>query len=314
MIKVQDIVYVAYAAPDLHRMAAFMEDFGLVRVEPSSDRLYMRGVGDYPYIFTCEQGEPGFVAVGLLVGSAGQLAEAASLPGASAVEAMDGPARGQRVRIAAPDGFRIDLLHGVDRVAPLALRDPLLINAAFDKPRIGDLQRMDHEPARVVRTGHCVLKFNDGPAAAEWFGSTLGMLVTDRLHVPGEPDRMLGTFMRCDRADKPADHHTIFVLNAPGDVNVHHVSFEVQDPDAVHVGHDWLKERGWKASWGVGRHLLGSQVFDYWRSPWGYLFEHYADGDVLTSTAIAGDYPATHENLAQWGPPLDPQFFESVSL
>lgn len=314
MIKVQDIVYVAYAAPDLDRMAAFLEDFGFAAVARSPERLYVRGVGDYPYVCVCERGDPGFVAVGLLVGSAEELSHAASLPGASAIEAIDGPGGGHRVRLAAPDGYRIDLLHGFAWVDRLAIRDPLRINAAFTKARVGELQRPDHEPARVVRTGHCVLKFNDGEAAAKWFETTLGMLVTDRLHIPGEPGKMLGTFMRCDRGGEPADHHTIFVLNAPGDVNVHHVSFEVQDPDAVHIGHDWLAEKGWTASWGVGRHLLGSQVFDYWRSPWGYLFEHYADGDVLTSGATPGDYPATHENLAQWGPPVDPKFFESVSL
>lgn len=86
----------------------------------------------------------------------------------------------------------------------------------------------------------------------------------------------------------------------------------MQDPDAVHIGHEWLAEKGYTASWGVGRHLLGSQVFDYWRSPYGYLFEHYADGDVLTSEAQPGDYPASEENLAQWGPPVDPKFFQSV--
>ena len=159
-----------------------------------------------------------------------------------------------------------------------------------------------------------MLKFTDGPAAVAWFRDTLGMLVTDRMHVPGQQEAMLGTFMRCDRGDAPADHHSIFVLHAPGDVNVHHVSFEVQDPDAVHIGHDWLHEKGWSASWGVGRHKLGSQVFDYWRSPWGHLFEHYADGDLLTAAAQPGDYPATEENLALWGPPLDPKFFQSVVL
>ena len=314
MIKVQDIVYVVYAAPDLGKMADFMRDFGLVVTDVSPDRLLARGVGDYPCICMCERGDARFVAVGLLVGSAAELAHAAQLPGASPVEDIDAPGGGQRVRLQAPDGYRIDLLHGMERVSLLAIRDPLRINFAFSKARIGDLQRPDYEPARVVRTGHCVLKFNDGPAAVEWFRTTLGMLVTDRLHVPGEPEAMLGVFLRCDRGLVPADHHTIFVLHAPGDVNVHHVSFEVQDPDAVHIGHHWLADKGWTPSWGVGRHLLGSQVFDYWRSPWGYLFEHYADGDLLTCEAKPASYPATEDNLAQWGPPVDPKFFQSVSL
>ena len=313
MITIQDIVYVIYRAPDLDKMATFLTDFGLSVTEQSTERLYMRGVGDYPYIFLCERGAPGFVALGLLAGSADELDAASRLPGASAIEAIDAPGGGRRVRLLAPDGYRVDLVHGLSRAEELPIRDPLRINFGFSKSRVGELQRPDHEPARVVRTGHCVLKFSDGEAAVTWFRDTLGMLVTDRLHAPDDPEAMVGTFMRCNRGPQPADHHTIFVLHAPGDINVHHVSFEVQDPDAVHIGHDWLREKGWTASWGVGRHLLGSQVFDYWRSPWGYLFEHYADGDLLTADAKPKSYPATEENLAQWGPVIDPQFFVSVS-
>ena len=312
MIKVQDIVYVAYGAPDLDKQATFLSDFGMFEVARTADRLYMRGAGAYPFINVTEKGEAGFVAVGMLAGSAEELEKAARLPGASAIEAIEGPGGGRRVRLKAPDGYRVDLVHGMTLVEPLPVRDPLPINFAVRKQRIVDLQRPEHEPARIMRAGHCVLKFTDGDAAAKWFCETLGMLVTDRLHVPGEQGVTLGTFLRCDRGQRPADHHTIFALHAPGDINVHHTSYEVQDPDAVHIGHYWMKEKGWKASWGVGRHMLGSQIFDYWRNPWGYMFEHYADGDLLTSEVKPGDYPATPENLAQWGPELDPHFFESV--
>lgn len=314
MVRVQDIVYVIYRAPDLDRQAAFLGDFGMYEAARTPHHLFMRGAGPYPYICVTEKGPAGFAGVGLLAGSAAELEEAAQTPGASVVEAIDWPGGGRRVRLTAPDGYRVDLVHGLSPVEPIPVRDPLAVNFAYQKQRIRDLQRPPQEPARVVRLGHCVLKFSDGDTAARWFQETLGMLVTDRLHLPGQPKATLGTFLRCDRGHRPADHHTIFALHAPGDINVHHTSFEVQDPDAVHIGHFWMKHRGWQPSWGVGRHLLGSQVFDYWRNPWGYQFEHYADGDLLTAEDAPGDYPATEDNLAQWGPPLDPRFFESVVL
>jgi hypothetical protein len=34
--------------------------------------------------------------------------------------------------------------------------------------------------------------------------------------------------------------------------------------DTQLIGHDWLEKKGWTNCWGVGRHLLGSQIFDYW--------------------------------------------------
>ncbi|WP_431236268.1 hypothetical protein ACQ856_29925 (plasmid) [Mycolicibacterium psychrotolerans] len=34
----------------------------------------------------------------------------------------------------------------------------------------------------------------------------------------------------------------------------------------------------------MGRHVQGSQVFDYWADPDGLLVEHYADGDVFDAS------------------------------
>lgn len=31
----------------------------------------------------------------------------------------------------------------------------------------------------------------------------------------------------------------------------------------------------------MGRHILGSQIFDYWKDPSRFTVEHYADGDVV---------------------------------
>lgn len=310
MIKVQDIISTNYRVPDLDKMERFLTDFGMVRAHREPKRLFMRGAGTLPYITSAEEGDPAFVSCAFRVNSLAELEAAAKLPGSSAVEEMDTPGGGKRVRVQGPDGFRIDLVHGQGAVDPLPVREPLKVNFAQNKQRVFSLQRPPNEPARVFRIGHCVFKVSDADAAVAWFRDTLGMLVTDRLHLPDNDKVTLGTFLRCNRGKDPADHHTILCLQSqPGDIKVHHSSYEVQDPDAVHIGHYWLKQGGWTNEWGVGRHLLGSQVFDYWRDPWGHMFEHYADGDLLDDKAIPGDYPATQENLAQWGPEVTPTFF-----
>ncbi|KAH7201334.1 putative oxidoreductase [Fusarium oxysporum] len=33
--------------------------------------------------------------------------------------------------------------------------------------------------------------------------------------------------------------------------------------------------------WGVGRHILGPQIFDYCRDPSEFIIEHYTDGDLV---------------------------------
>ena len=45
---------------------------------------------------------------------------------------------------------------------------------------------------------------------------------------------------------------------------MHHSSFEVHDFDIQSLGHQWLRDKGYDLVWGVGRHVLGSQIFDYW--------------------------------------------------
>jgi hypothetical protein len=87
-----------------------------------------------------------------------------------------------------------------------------------------------------------------------------------------------------------------------------HSAYEVADLDALAAGGEYLREQGYLRSWGIGRHIQGSQIFDYWRDPDGFLVEHYADGDLFDSTLEPGWAPMTASGLAQWGPPAIKDF------
>lgn len=78
-----------------------------------------------------------------------------------------------------------------------------------------------------------------------------------------------------------------------------HAAFECIDLDDVAMGHAWLPERGWEHAWGMGRHLLGSQIFDYWRDPWYDKLEHYVDSDLFTA-----DKPTDFTNGARRYPQI----------
>ena len=80
-----------------------------------------------------------------------------------------------------------------------------------------------------------------------------------------------------------------------------HVSTETLDIDAVGQGQQYLRGRGWQHHWGVGRHILGSQFFDYWKDPSGDEWEHYADGDLLTSDFPTGYWKLGLGTLWAWG-------------
>ena len=87
-----------------------------------------------------------------------------------------------------------------------------------------------------------------------------------------------------------------------------HSAYQVADLDALAAGGEYLREHGYQRSWGIGRHIQGSQIFDYWRDPDGFLVEHFTDGDLFDSTLEPGWAPMTASGLAQWGPPATKDF------
>ena len=56
IIKIEDVAFVRFRAPDLGEMRAFLSDFGLVAVEETQDRLVARGSGPSPVIHITERG------------------------------------------------------------------------------------------------------------------------------------------------------------------------------------------------------------------------------------------------------------------
>ena len=66
--------------------------------------------------------------------------------------------------------------------------------------------------------------------------------------------------------------------------------------------HEYIKRLGkYDHMWGIGRHLLGSQVYDYWCDPWGRCHERWADTDRLNA-ANGGHLLSAEEGFqSQWG-------------
>jgi hypothetical protein len=61
-------------------------------------------------------------------------------------------------------------------------------------------------------------------------------------------------------------------------------------------------------AWGIGRHILGSQIFDYWFGPDGRKFEHFADGDLFDVARPTRYHPMSIAGLSQWGLPVPSAF------
>jgi catechol 2,3-dioxygenase-like lactoylglutathione lyase family enzyme len=299
MIKVADVAFVRFRAPDLDRMEQFAEDFGLLTAQRDVNVLYSRGSDPEPWIHGVERGEAGFAGVGFDAASAEDLEAAAGLPGASAIQELDGPGGGRRVRFSDPDGYSVEVVHGRAPGEALPVPHAQPYNTGHERRRRNVLQRVERGPARVKRLGHCVLKVSDFRASEAWYKTRFGFLTSDEVYL-GERDNVITAFMRCDRGDVAVDHHT-FLCVGVGGLGFDHAAFEVEDIDAVMLGHEHLSAAGYDHHAGIGRHVLGSQVFDYWRDPWGHVLEHFTDGDLLDAGVKPSRVEPSVALGTQWG-------------
>jgi len=203
-------------------------------------------------------------------------------------------------------------VYGLEPLPEIAVQRPVMNTGSEPLRRAGVLLRLSPSPAPIKRIGHGVLGTPRVRETVQWFRDTLGFLCSDDVYA-GEKDHLIGSFNRCDRGDEYVDHHTLFcVMNERAGLN--HVSFEVPDVDAVLMDHEYLKRLGkYEHMWGVGRHLLGSQVYDYWCDPWGRVHERWADTDRLNARTPGNLLPAHEALLSQWGEDPPERFIRHVS-
>jgi len=303
--KAYDVAHVRFRAPDLDKMRSFLLDFGMVDAVPLQEdgRLFMRGTGRAPFLHATERGEPGFAALGIWVRDRADLERLAAHDGKT-VEPFDAPGGGLVVRLTDPDGFLIEAVAEQEKPVPAerALPFPEPWNHGGSYPRVARFRRVAQGASHVQRLGHCVFGVSNFARSQQWYKERFGFVTSDE--VQPEPGVAIGAFLRADRGDEPCDHHTVFVFERPGaPPQFMHSAFEVADIDDLMAGHEHLKAAGWQAHWGVGRHILGSQIFDYWNDPWGHEIEHWTDGDQLR-TSDGGGVVGLGELLGgQWGPP-----------
>lgn len=300
VIRVEDIAFPRFQAPDLGRMEAFLQDFGMQRAALEGGRLYMRGTDGTHAVHVTHEGEAAFLGLAFRARSRTDLDVLAAAAGTT-VEPTGEPGGGEVVHLRDPDGRIVDVVFGIAPMEPLPLRTHPPLNTGASRPRVGTLQRVGMGPAQVKRFGHAALKTSSFAETAGWYCRMLGMLTSDDFWLEG-PDKPMGRFLRCDAGQDPTDHHTLLVLDTP-EARLGHCAWEVADMDDLMTGREHLlnSSSGGRPYWGVGRHILGGQIFDYWKDPFGFTVEHWTDSDLLTADTPAGSHHI-FAALNQWGP------------
>lgn len=304
-----DILYARYQLRDLEPAERFLTDFGLITVQHDSEMLRMRAAARH-WVYEAVRGdEDRFLGLGFAVDSDAALERLSSLPGSSPVQPLQGVGDGRFVRMRMADGFEIDAVRAAGLPPSLGIRQPFAFNNGQSKARTNASVRQRAEPAPALRMGHAVLHVSDHDAAVAWVRERLGLIPSDHFGPPtGDVRDAKGTFLRIDRGTALVDHHCLLILESEH-LGCHHISFEMQDLDHVMAAHDYLASRGWRLDCGVGRHLLGSQIYDYWRDPAGFRVEHYTDGDVVNDQHRPSIFSGTADQTTQWGMAPSKEFF-----
>jgi hypothetical protein len=297
------MAYTRLSAPDLDVMQGFLEDFGLIKVHRDSKRLYMRGIGESPFLHVTERGDPGSIAFGYEAADESELRDFVASGAAKGIENVDEPGGGKRVTLTDPNGFLIEVVSGRQTIAPLPPRERVR------GPGGASLRR---GPSRIRRLTHGVLTAPRLDEAVKWYNKTLRLLPSDEIY-GGTPDNRLGVFSRLDRGDEPVDHHVMFIVRHahPG---VHHVSFEVEYVDDIFMGHDHLKRVGkYEHVRGINRHALGAQIFDYWMSPFDQMHEHWISTEHMRVNSAFGSHRVDSDMAHDHGDNVTPRFAQHAS-
>lgn len=302
VIKVADIAWLEFERPDIARAEAFARAFGFRTAQHRPDELHLRGTrAGGPCVIARRGPRSRFTGAAFRACDESDVLRLAAHVGAP-VRPLPEIIGGLSVALTDPSGMLVRVVAGMHELPELPGQPVHDFNFGRDVRRTNAGQRPPRVPAQVERLGHLVVQSTKYLEALNWYLDNLGMIVSDFLYFPGQRERgPTMSFIRCDRGSMPADHHTLAMALGPANRYVHS-AYQVSDLDALAAGGEYLRALGYSRSWGIGRHIQGSQIFDYWRDPEGDLFEHFADGDLFDATLDPGWAPFTASGLAQWGP------------
>ena len=308
IIKVWDLAWLEFEKPDLEQTERFAEAFGFTTALRTPEELHLRGsYPGSPSVLVRKAPGSRFVGPTFKAADKADVARLAKVSGAK-VEPLPETLGGSAVTLVDPNGMPVRVVTGADELPGLPDPAPLPFNFGHEVVRTNAMQRPPRQPAVVQRLGHVVVQTTKYRESLDWYLQHFGLLVSDFLYYPGQRERgPILSFTRCDRGATPSDHHTLVLALGPFNRYLHS-AYQVSDLDTLAAGGEYLLDQGYSRSWGIGRHVEGSQIFDYWRDPDGILVEHFTDGDVFDNTLEPGWNTFSSSGLRQWGPPATSDF------
>ena len=297
---VHSIFQFGLAVPDLDEQVKFLTAFGLAPTR-SGDQIEVRSVdGDHVWtkITKSETAKKKlqFISLGCYDADFETIrAQVAEAGGEFTNGHPAGPAGGFWFRD--PHGVLLQV-----RVAPKTMPD--------GKSRMADINvpvNVRGAPARsVAQTAHSTLLSQlamftpslDG--SLEFYSRALGMRLADR-----SGDIIAFTYGR-----HGSDHHMLAFATGPA-VGLHHSSWDIPTIEDLGLANTQLRKAGYNIHWGPGRHVLGSNYFNYTADTWGQLWENSCHIDYIEKDAKweVANY-ADEDAFYLWGPDAPPEMMQ----
>ena len=176
---------------------------------------------------------------------------------------------------------------------------PFLTNTEFRRERVGEdlFMNLDKDP-KPQGLGHMLIFTADYEKAEAYYERTLGLRTTDRA---------AGKVSFMGAGEGVINHHCFGLINSTHR-GFQHASFSMESMDEIGARTMGMIDQGYRDGFGPGRHSVSSNLFQYFRDPWGSWAEYYSDMDLIDDSWVCRDM---NEKPYVWGPEWSPEFWEN---
>ena len=310
--KVQEIAYLKLSVRDLSKSISFYTDFGLRVVHTSKTEATFSSYNrNSPCLFLQSGNKDQLIGLGFFIDSNIEFSKLQESLNGELLFDSEFFKTHPILKLRDPSGLPIDIIlsdewkeQEVNNYSHKGIKKT-------ERQNIGFASKI--EKPKVLRLGHAVLQRVEYIKNMKWYCHYLGLIPSDTQVLKKSKAPVL-SFLRCDRGNLYTDHHTLVLAQGLSD-KLEHYAFELESLDSVGKAKEYIKSKGWNSAWGIGRHILGSQIFDYLRDPSGLLVEHYCDGDRFDSSIPMGIHSISRKGLYIWGEDHPQDFLDlNISL
>jgi catechol 2,3-dioxygenase-like lactoylglutathione lyase family enzyme len=275
--------HVDLAVPDYRAQRDFYLDvWGLTEVAQDGDVSYFAAEGSpEPFVVRLRRNEGKRIdLIGIGAADRASVDELAAQLATAGVQLITEP--GQLSTFGGGYGFRC--FDGDGRT--------LEVSCDVEERRAREIEPLESIP---VSLSHVVINSPDPEGTVAWYMKHLGVAISDQLTMPGMGDLMW--FLRCSPW-----HHTFAVVRAPH-ASLHHLSFEMRGVEENMYASGRVMRAGFERIWGPGKHLAGSNMFNYFLDPSGNTMEYTTALEIVDEeTWESHKYSIAEPVVAdQWG-------------